>query len=90
MPLYDFKCLRCEKEFEEFTEVDKLPFCSCGGITRKIWKKFPNRDWFRPFVSEDFNGEPILVETKNHLKNLCKKHGVYSKALGYGWNLNEI
>lgn len=36
MPMYDFGCLRCSKEFEEFSPVDRKDFvhCICGGETK--------------------------------------------------------
>lgn len=92
MPLYDFECLKCHKEFEHACKIDERTSvkCQCGGQTKQIIKKFPNQDWFHPFVSEDFNGEPIQVRSKNHYKQLCEEHGVYSRALGFGRNLKEI
>ncbi len=91
MPLYDFECTKCHSEFEEFAKLDSVSSvrCKCGGDARIVIKKI-GRDWFRPFVSEDFDGTPVLVRTKGHLKELCRKHGVYSRALGYGRNLEEV
>ena len=91
MPLYEVQCLKCDKEFEAFAKIAERQSikCQCGGKT-KILMSPPKKDWFKPFVSEDFNGEPILVRTKGHLKQLCEEHGVYSRALGYGRNLKEV
>lgn len=92
MPLYEFECLKCHLEFEEFSKIadrESVRCKGCGGKT-KILLSPPKRDWFRPWISEDFTGSPIEVRSKNHLKELCEKHGVYSRALGHGRNLKEI
>jgi len=82
MPLYDFKCLRCGKEFEGFSKMnDRLNIqCSCGGGT-EILCSTVNKDWFRKHINEDFDGTPIEVGSKGQLKELCKKHGVYARCL---------
>lgn len=87
MPLYDFECPKCKKTFEKFccindlecyTIKQKCPICETqlkrliGGI---------KKDWFRPHINEDFDGTPIEVTSKKHLKELCKKFGVQSRAL---------
>ena len=83
MPLYDFQCKKCSYEFEEFKKIKDYLTTSCPecGGESKLLITCRGRDWFRPFVSEDFDGTPILVKTKEHYKKLCRKHGVYSKAL---------
>ena len=93
MPLYDFKCLKCDKEFEYACRINdrETVKCQCGGKTKQIITKFPGQDWFHPFISEDFTGEPILVKSKGHYKELCKQHGVYAPhVFGKGWNISEI
>ena len=82
MPLYDFQCLKCNKEFEQFSKIDRRLSvkCSCGGKT-KVLLSTASKDWFKPSVWEDFTDYPIEVTSKKHLKELCKKHGVYARAL---------
>ena len=87
MPMYEFQCLSCGKTFENFcclnnlesfTIKQKCP--SCKGKVKRLIGGF-KRDWFREFISEDFDGTPITVKSKQHLKQLCKEHGVTSRAL---------
>ena len=83
MPLYDILCLKCNKEFEVFSKIDDRNNikCQCGGKT-KILLSPPHKDWFRPNeLWEDFTDHPIEVTSKKHLKQLCKEHGVYARAL---------
>jgi len=82
MPLYDYRCLKCGKEFEQFSKIDnRLEVkCSCGGKT-EILMSTVHKDWFRPGYWEDFDDKPIYVSSKNHLKRLCREYGVYSRAL---------
>ncbi len=82
MPLYDVKCAKCNKEFEAFAKIAQRGSikCECGGLAA-IMLSSNKRDWFRPFISEDFNGEPIEVQSKEHYKRLCKEHGVYARCL---------
>ena len=87
MPLYDFQCPDCKEVYEKFCCINDLegftikqrcPTCDTqlirqiGGI---------KKDWFRPHINEDFNGKPIEVKSKQHLKELCKQYGVQSRAL---------
>ena len=69
MPLYEYKCEVCNKEFETYATIEERlnVKCKCGGVAKQQLSP-PHQDWFKPFVSEDFTGEPILVRTKNHLK----------------------
>lgn len=93
MPMYDFICKRCNFEFETcvpIAERDEVTCKKCGARTsRKVART--KDDWFRPFVTEDFNGKPIEVKSKEHYKQLCKDHNVYAPhAFGQGFNISEI
>lgn len=90
MPMHDFKCLSCQKEFEAFQEISSLqvsPICShCGGETVKLWCKkssqvhlFPEGFW------EDIASEPIYISSRRQLRRECEKHEVYSKYLEGGY-----
>ena len=93
MPLYDFGCLECGKEFEEFSKISSkhLVKCpSCGGECKGLIGG-TKVEIFKPFVTEDFDDTPVRVESKAHYKELCKKHGVYAPhVFGQGWNRSEI
>jgi putative FmdB family regulatory protein len=92
MPLYDYKCNECGLEFEEIRKIidrynAECP--KCKGSVEIIPKA--KLQIFKPFINEDFDGTPILVESKAHYKQLCKKHGVYAPhVFGIGWNRSEI
>jgi len=93
MPLYDMKCLNCGKEQEKFCSVVELhrQECSeCGGRLKVLITNSHNQDWFHPHWNEHFTGEPIWVRTRGHLKELCLKHNVTSRALGDVRNISEI
>jgi putative FmdB family regulatory protein len=83
MPLYDVKCLKCGHEAEIVVHIedrDKSICMNCGGPTKSLCST-SKKDWFRLHINEDFDGTPIEVRSKRHLKELCKQHGVYSRAL---------
>lgn len=92
MPLYDMKCRECGVTREVLCKIQDVPgqYCDCGGKLDVVITKAPALDWFRPFVTEDFDDTPIHVETKQQLKDLCIKHDVTNRALGDVRNITEI
>lgn len=93
MILNDYICKACNYQFEALAkneEKDAVKCRECGAqTTRKVCRT--KDDWFRPFVSDDFNGSPIEVRTKEQYKSLCKEHNVYAPhAFGRGFNISEI
>lgn len=83
MPLYDFKCLACEREFEvlcKIAEQKDIKCEECGGNTQVLITG-AKKDWFREFTTLDFNDTPITVTSKDHYRQLCKEHGVTARCL---------
>lgn len=41
MPLFDFKCRKCDRVFEAFQRADhdgrRTETCSCGGMAERVW-----------------------------------------------------
>lgn len=82
MPTYQYKCKKCNKVFDGFATVkDRHKVkCECGGdveimiVTRSVhvWK---------PYMEENICHQPVCVESKKHLKELCKKHDVIAHRL---------
>ena len=82
MPVYQYKCKTCNKVFDAYATIEdryKVK-CNCGGdveimiVTRSahVWK---------PYWEENITHQPVLVESKKHLKELCKKHDVIAHRL---------
>lgn len=85
MPIYHVKCKECGSVFDEYSTVDnryKIK-CICGG-DGIIWfgglKGFANQIWIE-YWEENITHQPVLVESKQHLKKLCKEHGVVAHRL---------
>jgi putative FmdB family regulatory protein len=85
MPLYVYKCTGCGHTQELIRSVadrDKEALCEeCSNVAERVMVFTKNRDWFRPFVQEDFGETPVFVESKRHYKKLCKQYGVTARCL---------
>jgi putative FmdB family regulatory protein len=85
MPIYQYKCKKCGEEFEKFQHIDDRyeTKCKCGGDTKiliKPQKNFGIHVWI-PYMEENICHQPVMVESKQHLKDLCKEHGVHAVRL---------
>ena len=85
MPNYDVKCDKCGKEFEAFTCIDDRHNikCDCGGSTKILIKPHKNFGiivWI-PYLEENITHQPVMVNSKQHLKDLCKEHDVVAHRL---------
>ena len=82
MPTYQYRCKVCNKIFDEFAKIkDRYKVrCRCGGdveimiVTRSVhvWK---------PYWEENITHQPVLVESKKHLKKLCKENDCVAHRL---------
>ena len=86
MPIYNYKCKTCEHEFEAFRKIKDRYNISCEkcGHAAFIHIK-PRKDisihiWV-PYMEENICHQPIMVNSKQHLKDLCKKHKVHAVRL---------
>lgn len=80
--MYDFKCLKCNNEFEDYAKIDDREdvLCpKCQGFTQVLITQGKAKDWFHPHYNE---GLEEFVTSKKHYKQLCLKHNVTSRALG--------
>lgn len=68
--------------FAGVKDIDKIK-CECGGDA-EVWfgglRSFGNMIW-TPYWEENITHQPVLVESKQHLKELCKKHDVIAHRL---------
>lgn len=73
LPLYDLKCDTCNVINERFCHYSELAqqLCSCGGTLTQTFGK-QSVILFEPRWFEHFGPEPIFVESKRHLRRLCK------------------
>ena len=85
MPRYDYKCVKCEREFEAYAKIaDRLDVkCineNCGGAT-KILISRPNLAIFMEGWYEDISDRPIYIQTPQQLREACDNNGAYSRYL---------
>lgn len=79
MPTYDFECTPCQKHVEAYVPLRTTPFpCeNCGAQMDKVWTtSYRKRGAGFPFTTKNLTGEPIVVESQQHLDQLCKEHNV--------------
>lgn len=82
MPLYDWECAHCGRKWEGFGKmIETQKLCVCGEFgDRKFSPPVACHVW-KPVYFDQFGPEPILVESKAHLKRLCKEKGVEAVCL---------
>lgn len=85
MPTYQYKCKLCGKEFDEFKHIEDRnnTKCKCGGDVQLLIKtnKHVGIHVWKPYWEENIAHQPVLVESKKHLKELCEKHDVIAHRL---------
>lgn len=78
MPTYDWECTPCKRNEEAFVPSWKDSFScrECGALMEKVWTCSFAKTGAFPFVTKNFNGQPITVESESHLQRLCKEFNV--------------
>ena len=85
MPIYQYKCKKCNKIFDEFSTIEdrNKVKCKCGGDAI-IWfgglKAVAIQVW-KPYWEENITHQPVLVKSKQHLKQLCKENDCIAHRL---------
>lgn len=82
MPLFDFKCPKCETKHEDVfvQKYDETHLCSCGTECERL---FPNRfgpanfGWPEGGVTMEHVGpEPVHFATRREAANYAKEHNM--------------
>ena len=85
MPLYDYDCEDCGHEFEEFEIIKYRNNIKCkrckGSCKINITRSKQSIHIFPEGVWEHIAIDPVYVNDKKHLKQLCKQHGVYATGV---------
>lgn len=77
MPMYDFKCLKCEKECEKVVPIGATAWCECGGRLEKYWgTSFPSvRGDEIDETIENLTAQPQHFTSRSEKRLWLKMHG---------------
>jgi putative FmdB family regulatory protein len=83
MPLYEYICQDCNREFEAIQSIAnrERAMCDCGSLNTKQLISPTKKDWFRPHWNEHLDSQPIFIESKEHYKKECEKRGLQARCL---------
>ena len=87
MPLYDVKCRQCGKEFEAFAKIAEREdvVCECKGRTTILITTHNNFETWLLGTWQDLpdgpDGKPIKIQSRRHLKEVCRQYGVIPQNL---------
>lgn len=75
MPMYDYRCDKCQTIFEAVRPYEKREFCTCecGSIAVINWSFMPRPTFFPSGRWETLSWDPVEVRSKRHLRELIKK-----------------
>jgi hypothetical protein len=73
MKLVDKKCDKCSKVFEDLFDDDVK--CACGGSLIRLYRS-TRIEIFKPGYYENFELEPIYIDTKKQFQKECDKRGL--------------
>lgn len=86
MPIYDFRCKKCEQVKEYHAKIEeKEKTCECGGdMVRLITTNVMVSGDLEPYLDWHIGKEPVYIKSKKHRQAVMKREGV-SEAYGKGW-----
>lgn len=80
MPIYTYECDSCERETDHIYAInDKPEFIQCplcNGVARSIISLGSDRREWNSYWDENLGAEPVLVESREHRRELMKKAGL--------------
>lgn len=82
MPNYDMRCKECGHRWEtslpsNAPKMERCPICGEMGM----WLPSVRVQVFKPMIYTDICEHDILIRSRAHLREECKKHGVRAARL---------
>lgn len=86
MPLYDYKCDRCDVITEKFGKVSEVKVCEkCGDKMRRlITTNYNVHGDLEPYVDYEMSSKPVPIKSRKHREKMMREHGV-AESYGKGW-----
>lgn len=80
MPIYEYECKDCSFHMDKIYAINEKPDfieCpSCLGIANSIISFTANRKEWNPYVDDNLGDNPVLVESREHRRELMEKAGL--------------
>jgi len=91
MPVYDYKCGKCEKEDLNRVEPyeNKVLKCKCGGDKTRFFTSMNSFGDLEPYMDQHIGEHPTYIKSKKHRQQVMKENGVVEK-LGKNWNTSFV
>lgn len=83
MPLYQFRCPKCQASREELLPFNRAKHglrCDCGG-TQKLMMGSPFVKIWKPLTLQHIADKPMTFEKEGDLRRYCREHKLASAAL---------
>lgn len=87
MPIYVYKCDKCDKIVEEYRQVKDYNMqksCQCGGTLKHTIVSHAKPASIYPFVDEYMDHEPVVIYSLSHYRKELKKRGLQETGAGRG------
>jgi hypothetical protein len=74
LKLIDKRCDKCGKVEENIFDIENKNICECGGNLLRLYSVKP--EIFKAGMYENFEAEPIYIETKKQFQQELDKRGL--------------